>query len=128
MNKARVVSFAIFLLVLRVIVGAAMGFFEVGGGSASQYVLHSAIDVLVVAGVFVRMGWVQKYSPYSHAIAILILSELLALPLAFSLLGGVHVTPLWPLDYLLLALSMLAGTAIGKRFSRDRAVPNAARE
>lgn len=104
---------------LRVVVSAVVAGFATGeeldAQVVLQYLMGYLLDATVVIAVFTRLARVQVLSPYVHAFFVVVLQELLGIALYAAISGNVSPSPLWPLDYLILILSVLAGMAIGRR-------------
>lgn len=118
-NVPRVFAFALVLLVLRItasmVVADPVTSEAVNAEVVLKYLLRYLLDAAIVIAVFARFAWVQMQSPYIHAFLVVALEELLAAALLFATVGSSPLSPLWWLDYLVLVLSVLAGTSIGQR-------------
>lgn len=123
LNIARILAFAIVLLVLRVVasfvVADPVTSEVVNAEVVLKYVLRYLLDAAIVIAVFARLAQVQVQSPYLHAFIVVVLQELLGAALLFATVGSRPSSPLWWLDYLVLVLSVLAGMAIGQRLRRN---------
>lgn len=119
LNISRIFLFAVVLLVLRVAASAVVSGFVPGEELSSQVVLRYALgyllDAAVVIAVFARLARVQVFSPYVHALFVVLLQELLGAALSMAIAGTVSPSPLWPLDYFVLVVSVLVGMEIGRR-------------
>lgn len=117
LNIPRIIAFAVILFVLRLAVSAVIGF--VTGGSETQtvlqYVLEYLLDAIIVIAVFAKLAKVQVQRPYAHAFLVVVLQELLGIALTVAIFKKIPPSPLWPLDYFVLALSVLAGMWLGQK-------------
>ncbi|MGH8033166.1 MAG: hypothetical protein ACREO8_12590 [Luteimonas sp.] len=119
LNIRRIFAFAIVLLVLRIVasfVAADPVTSEaINAEVALKYLLRYLLDAAIVIAVFARLAQVQVQSPYIHAFLVVMLQELLGAALLFATVGSSSSSPLWWLDYLMLVLSVIAGTRLGLR-------------
>lgn len=119
LNISRIILFAIVLLVLRVIVSAVVAGPGAGEELSAQIVLgyltSYLLDAVVVIAVFTTLARVQARSPYMHALSVVVLQELLGAALSFVIVGAGFSSPLWLIDYVVLAVSVVVGTEIGRR-------------
>lgn len=119
LNIPRILAFAVVLLVLRIVASMVVSdpvpSESVNAEVALKYLLRYLLDAAIVIAVFARLARVQVQSPYVHAFLVAALQELLAAALLFATVGSRPSSALWWLDYLVLVLSVLAGTAIGQR-------------
>ncbi len=110
---------------LRVIVSVVVAGSETSEELNAQVVLRYLtgylLDAGVVIAVFTRLARVQVQSPYVHAFLVVVLQELLgaalllSAALLFPIIGTTPPSPLWLLDYVVLAVSVVVGTEIGRR-------------
>lgn len=121
LSAARVILFAVLLLVLRGCVNAIFdGPTEVSEEATVQSVLGFLLvrylpNATVVIALLLILGRMQVLLPYLHAFLVVVLHEVLAF--AILLVGGWDATstPFWVLDYLVLVVCAVVGTAIGIR-------------
>lgn len=119
MNISRVIVFALVLLVLRVVISALMAGSpaseELGVQDVFKYLIGYLLDAIVVIALFARLARIQVQSPYIHAFLVVILQELLAIALLL-VIGGINpLSPLWWVDWIVLVVSVLLGTEIGRQ-------------
>jgi len=119
LNISRVILFAIGLLVLRVVVSAVVASPEGGEEHTAhvlfRYLIGYFLDAAVVIAVFARLARVQALLPYIHAFCVVVLHELLGFAMLLAIDGTNPQSPLWLLDWLVLVVSVLLGTAFGRR-------------
>lgn len=119
LNIPRVFLFAIVLLVLRVVVGVVVAGFptreEADAQLILQYLMGYMLDAIVVIAVFTRLSRVQVQSPYVHAFFVVVLQELLGAGVLFATGDTSPQSPLWVIDWVVLGMSVLLGTEIGRR-------------
>jgi len=119
LNISRIITFAIILLILRVAVSFLVAGFATGEELSMRTVLNYSlgylVDATVVIAVFAKLARVQVKLPYVHALLVVVLQELLATALTTAIVGNFASSPLWPVDYFVLVLSVLAGMEIGRR-------------
>jgi hypothetical protein len=124
LNISRIFTFAIALLILRVAVGIVVAGFpgheEADSQLVLQYLAGYALDAAVVIAVFARLGRVQINSPYLHAFLVVALQELLGAALIFVIGQDNPDSPLWLIDWAVLAASVLLGTEFGRRLRLAR--------
>jgi hypothetical protein len=119
LNISRVIVFALVLLVLRVVISALMAGSpaseELGVQDVFKYLIGYLLDAIVVIALFARLARIQVQSPYIHAFLVVILQELLAIALLL-VIGGINpLSPLWWVDWIVLVVSVLLGTEIGRQ-------------
>jgi len=123
----RVLVFATVLLLLRFLVAAVLAFVWPNPGDGSRFLLYYSIecllDTIVVACVVARLVFVQTIAPSIHAIAAVLVEQLLS-ALLFSVvlgsllsvvLGSSPPSPLWLVDYLAFGFGVGLGIFIGLR-------------
>lgn len=120
MNISRIILFAVVLLVLRVGVSIMAGGPEPGEELTGRVVFGFLLkrylpDALVVIAVLMSLARVQIRLPYVHALAVVVLQELLSAVLLFATGWNAPSSPFWLLDYVVLIVSAAAGTAVGIR-------------
>jgi hypothetical protein len=119
LNIPRIIVFAVVLLVLRVVVSAVMAGApaseELGTQDAVRYLVGYLLDATIVIAVFARLARIQVQSSYIHAFFVVILQELLGVALLLVIGGANPSSPLWWADWLVLVVSVLLGTEIGRR-------------
>lgn len=119
MNISRIILFAIVLLVLRVIVSAVVASpqesEELNAQVVLWYLTGYLLDAAVVIAVFTRLARVQVQLPYVHAFSVVVLQALLGAALLFAISGTNPPSPLWLIDWVVLVVSVLLGTEIGRR-------------
>ena len=120
MSILRILLFSVVLFLLRiateVVLGAPPPEGELSTSVLWNYLLRAHVpDALVMIGVFVALARVQMRWPYAHALCVIILHGLLAAALLVALGGDMQPSPLWPLEWLLMLVSVVIGTEIGRR-------------
>lgn len=119
MSIRRILAFAIVLWVLRVAVSFVAAGFPVRNEVDMQLILqYSAtyiLDAIVVIGVIAKLAKVQLQSTFLHAFLVVLLQELLSAALLSVLGWSNSQSPLWLLDWIVLAASVLLGVWIGRR-------------
>lgn len=119
LSVSRVILFSLVLLMLRIVVGIVMTESEPSGEVDAQVVLGYLsgyfLDTLVSVLVFARLARVQVEAPYIHAISVAVLQGLLGAVLLFAIVGTSYSSPLWLLDYAVLAVALVIGTEVGRR-------------
>lgn len=118
----RIIICAIALLVVRIAVSFVVAGFPGGDEHDAQlvlqYVTGYALDATVVIIVFARFARVQPQPIFLHSFFVVLLQESLGAAL-ISLLGLANPkTPLWLLDWMVLALSVFLGVWIGRRLKQ----------
>lgn len=125
LNIPRIFGYAIVLLVLRIVasfvVADPVTSDAVNAEVLVEYLLRYLLDAVILIALFTRLAQVQFQAPYVHAFLVAVLQEVLGGALLFATVGSHPPSPLWWLDYLVLLLSVLVGTAIGQRL-RGRSV------
>lgn len=119
MNIRRIVVFAIVLLALRTAVSFVTAGFptrtEVDVQLILQYSATYILDASVVIAVIAKLAKVQLQSTLLHAFLVALIQELLGTALLSALGWGNFPSPLWLLDWTVLAASVLLGVWIGRR-------------
>lgn len=120
MNIVRIFKFALVLLALQVVISTVITYFLAGGDGVEEstvlwVIINYLIKVPLVIMLFMKLARVQKIFPYIHAFLVVVLSELFGIALFVVIVGDFRFSAVWPLEYFLLALSVVAGTAIGTR-------------
>lgn len=119
MNIRRILGYAIVLLVLRVAIGFVTAGFpvrnEVDAQLILQYLATYLLDAIVVIAVVAKLAKVQLQSTFLHVLLVVLLQELISAALLSALGWSNSQSPLWLLDWAVLAASALLGLWIGRR-------------
>ncbi|WP_394540693.1 hypothetical protein PRJ39_09195 [Lysobacter enzymogenes] len=123
MNIRRVFVFALALLALRVAVSfVAAGIpaeNEAGAQLIIQYFSAYVLDAIAVVAVIARLAKVQLQSTFLHVFLVVLLQELLGAAF-LSLMGWSNPrSPLWLLDWIVLAAAALLGFWVGRRLRAE---------
>ena len=117
-NWKRIVVFAALLFASGVLVGFIEGGFSGTDVTAlrGQLVLSVCLSLGISVAVFSAMSFRQEHSPFLHAFAALLLMEAFSLALAAAFPAWLGGTPLvlMVLDWITLAVALVAGTSLGR--------------
>jgi len=124
LNTLRIIMFALVLLVLRVLCNLVTdGSPAIDKPSTEilfKYLTGYLLDGLVVVVVIGQLARVQVRLLYVHVIIVVILQELVGAVL-LHVTGWVNPpSPLWIIDWLVLAVSVLLGAEIGRRLRAQK--------
>jgi hypothetical protein len=126
---SRIVIFAVILLVLRILVGAAIEGLFTSDGATSQiffkYSIGYICDGFILILVFTKLARIQVRLLYVHVFLIVIIQELLGVALLYAIGLTNPPSPLWLVDWLVLVVSVLLGTEIGRKQRDQRHFPTA---
>lgn len=120
MNIYRIILLSVVLLVLRIGVEVVLGAPPPEGELSAQAIFIFLLkrylpDALVVIGTLMVLARVQVRLLYVHALCVVVLHELLGAAFLFAVGWDTPRSAFWKLDYLVLVVSAIVGTEIGRR-------------
>ncbi|MCE7032888.1 hypothetical protein LY625_09735 [Lysobacter sp. GX 14042] len=121
LNFARILKFALLLLVLRVAISIVLESGVMPDQSEMQvfvaYSLGRVIEAIVIILLFAKFARMQKRLPYIHAASIIVAHELIGTLLLLVIGVSRSDSPLWWVDWIVVVVSALVGTRIGRRLN-----------
>jgi len=118
-NMPRIVVFSVILFVLRVLVVVVIEGLFTNVEATAQIFYKLSIEYicggLVVFFVFRKLAQIQVRLLYVHVFLIVIIQELIGTALLHAIGSNNPPSPLWFVDWVVLAVSVLLGTEVGRR-------------
>lgn len=125
LNFTQILKFAVLLLALRTAISAVVESGVMPDQPEVQvfvrYIFGYVIEVIAITFIFTRFARIQERLPYIHAAMIVVAHELMGIGLLLAIGVSRSDSPLWLVDWIVVVVSALMGTEIGRRLGRTRA-------
>ena len=121
MNWKKIIVFAVLLFTSGVLVGFIDGGYTGTEASAilQQLGLGACLSISFYVAIFAAMSYRQAHRPFLHALSAVLLLEVFSYALAAAFPAMLSGTPLALiiLDWIILCVALVVGTALGRRMA-----------